>query len=1091
MLNSLSTAIEELLKAPLRILEWQILLKHPELWSDEGLVLLKAECDRAREKKDFKRIAGLSTRLLLLERCSEVGPEAAVFGKVLEKKQRAEMNVEIPSEAIEKLRRSTELQEKGEWEEAREVVEQLLQNRDLRKLRIFKAETRRILGNILWSIHRGDRAENIELAIANYEKALEVFTRDAFPEYWAMTRNNLATAYWERIRGDRAENIENAITHFEQALEVYTRIAFAGYWAMTRSNMATAYANRIRGDRAENIEHAIENYEQAAEVYTRAAFPENWAKIQNNVAIAYRKRIRGDRAENIERAIAHFEQVLEVWTRDAFPEYWATTQNNVAHAYGNRIHGSSAENIERAIAHSEQALEVITRTAFPKYWAMTRTNLALLYYERIHGSSAENIERAIECYEKILEVYTRNAYPEQWAGVQSNIASAYRRRIRGSRAENIERAITHSRQALEIWTRAAFPEYWALAQDNLALAYWKRTQGSRTENIERAITCFKRALEARTPQTFPREYRRTAMHLAEVLLEEGRWRAALNSCRRAREADRVLQRQATSLSGKAHEVEEGAALYYLASLASAGSENVIDAVKWLEQGKACELGEGITKHRAEFEGKEYVRILERLRVLEAEQRGAVPGARPFTEVMEEAREVHAELERLVKTIQIYKPGFLEESVLSREKLSAFLVDDRTAYIVVNVTKYGSVLILLSKHKGLFSAESFILEKFTLEAMEKLAGRWSKKLEELKHDAAPTVEGLTSMWDGIDGIGRTLYRELFAPAHEWLKANGEAVERLVFVPHLSLHILPLHLMRYNTLDGPRYLIDDYEISYIPSLTVGLKQQGTGTEPADASRHTPEAVSQPAEAPAVSGLLLVSNPTEDLQWSDDEAKRISAIPTAGDKRILSRSSATAERLLDTSAGAGVLHLSCHGEFDPEEPWNSGLVLAMEKNPPDGPPDGSGDRAGKTARGREAEYPPDGAPDGAGDRAGEAAGGREAGRVLTLKEIVASMNLHETGLVVLSSCETGLVGTGGKSDEFVGLPGGFLRAGVRSVVASLWIVDDQATSELMERFYRHLFTDELSSADALRRAQLEIKRNHRWKNPFYWGAFRALGI
>jgi hypothetical protein len=48
---------------------------------------------------------------------------------------------------------------------------------------------------------RGDKAENIEMAIASYTAALTVYTRDAFPEQWAETQNNLATAYSDRIRG--------------------------------------------------------------------------------------------------------------------------------------------------------------------------------------------------------------------------------------------------------------------------------------------------------------------------------------------------------------------------------------------------------------------------------------------------------------------------------------------------------------------------------------------------------------------------------------------------------------------------------------------------------------------------------------------------------------------------------------------------------------------------------------------------------------------------------------------------------------------------------------------------------------------------
>ena len=90
-----------------------------------------------------------------------------------------------------------------------------------------------------------------------------------------MTQNNLANAYSDRIRGERAENLEQAIGHYQQALEVYTRQAYPEDWAMTQNNLANAYADRIRGERAENLEQAIGHYQQALEVRTRQADPIN------------------------------------------------------------------------------------------------------------------------------------------------------------------------------------------------------------------------------------------------------------------------------------------------------------------------------------------------------------------------------------------------------------------------------------------------------------------------------------------------------------------------------------------------------------------------------------------------------------------------------------------------------------------------------------------------------------------------------------------------------------------------------------------------------------------------------------------------
>ena len=60
---------------------------------------------------------------------------------------------------------------------------------------------------------------------------MTVYTREAFPQDWAMTQNNLGIAYRNRIQGSRAENLEAAIKALEAALTVYTREAFPQDWA--------------------------------------------------------------------------------------------------------------------------------------------------------------------------------------------------------------------------------------------------------------------------------------------------------------------------------------------------------------------------------------------------------------------------------------------------------------------------------------------------------------------------------------------------------------------------------------------------------------------------------------------------------------------------------------------------------------------------------------------------------------------------------------------------------------------------------------------------------------------------------------------
>ncbi|MEG3957926.1 CHAT domain-containing tetratricopeptide repeat protein [Microcoleus sp. herbarium2] len=95
----------------------------------------------------------------------------------------------------------------------------------------------------------------------------------------------------------------------------------------------------------------------------------------------------------------------------------------------------------------------------------------------------------------------------------------------------------------------------------------------------------------------------------------------------------------------------------------------------------------------------------------------------------------------------------------------------------------------------------------------------------------------------------------------------------------------------------------------------------------------------------------------------------------------------------------------------------------------------------------------------------------------------------LVVLSACQTGL-GQNIQGEGMVGLTRGFMYAGAKRVVVSLWSVDDEGTAALMSSFYQKMLQKGLTPAAALRAAQLEMWKQEKWKSPYYWAAFTLQG-
>lgn len=140
--------------------------------------------------------------------------------------------------------------------------------------------------------------------------------------------------------------------------------------------------------------------------------------------------------------------------------------------------------------------------------------------------------------------------------------------------------------------------------------------------------------------------------------------------------------------------------------------------------------------------------------------------------------------------------------------------------------------------------------------------------------------------------------------------------------------------------------------------------------------------------------------------------------------------------------VLHFATHGLLNTSRPALSGLVLSLVS------PDGTPQRG-----------------------------------YLELADIY---NLNLTaGLVVLSACQTGL-GKEVKGEGLIGLTRGFLFAGAKGVVSSLWKVDDAATAALMDDFYKGMFSRHLRPAAALRQAELAVWKRRRWASPYFWSAF-----
>ena len=105
-----------------------------------------------------------------------------------------------------------------------------------------------------------------------------------------------------------------------------------------------------------------------------------------------------------------------------------------------------------------------------------------------------------------------------------------------------------------------------------------------------------------------------------------------------------------------------------------------------------------------------------------------------------------------------------------------------------------------------------------------------------------------------------------------------------------------------------------------------------------------------------------------------------------------------------------------------------------------------------------------------------------VKDLDDLLQQQGNNPIELLVLSACET----ASGDNRAALGMAGVAVRSGARTTVATLWAVQDNSTALLMSEFYRGLIQSKLTTAEALRQAQLSLLNNPKYNHPYYWSPF-----
>ena len=942
---------------------------------------------------------------------------------------------------------------------------------------------------------RGNKAENIERAIIIYREALQKISVETYREDWAQISMNLANAYAMRIEDNRAQNIEDAIELHRRVLQVKRVRSFE--WAQSQTNLGIAYAARLKGNKAQNIELAIEAYNQALGVILRTEKPYDWALIMLNLGISYDERPRGTRAQNIEDAIDAYTQALYVLNNDDFPHDWPKATMNLAVAYCLRVKGDRAENLEESISINQTAARNITYEEMPTDWSQVMSNLGLAYSERIREEKLENIKKAIHCYEQSLLVRTLDKMPNEWAQSKINLGMAYSRlanqtdwdtntqvaidigkqvlkvlsrenasvawsaamlnlsgvyidRVMNGDSKSAEFAIDACQKALSIKTQKDAPTEWALLMMNLGLAYSHCTVGDPLKNIQQAISSYRSALTIFTPEQLPVDCRKTAYLLGNLYAKNQRWSEACETYQTALAATEVLYQASLFRRNQELELFETNDLFRLAAYARAKNGEYKQAAVIIERGRARGLSDALERDSAKIVELKaaFPNIHERYKEASETLYQLEIEERSFSSAIASERQALLRKQLREQAITIHQQ-FKDAIALARAQPGFNDLFDQTSWkdIATAVVPQQPLVYLLHTNEG---GLAIIIERSVEENAAQANPVWLPDLDRsfIRKVFFSWFEAYQDRKEDFDNWLETmssLTRDL------WKFLMGSVVELLENKKVASAIFIPTGYLSFL----PLHTAWTEDPTAPTGRRYAMDEIGFTYAPNARSLTAAKAIAQQATTEA---MAAIDNPLKDLPNSSREVA--AAITSFPQPKVLKHEEATVESVLAVLPDCNFLHLSCHGTANLLEPLNSGLAMN----------DG----------------------------------------LLALRQLL-DLKLSDQGgirLVVLSACETGLVGTE-LADEAISLPTGLLQAGVAGIIASLWAVSDLSTMLLLSKFYELWRTESKEPPEALRQAQIWLRdsteaeiapllgmrsrapNNRPFSHPYYWAAFSYTGV
>ena len=933
-------------------------------------------------------------------------------------------------------------------------------------------------------------------AVTQYQAALALWTDLADQPRQADTLSSIGRTYYDL--GD----INQSLEFWNRELTVRHGLGHPDDEGNVLGSIATAYSRL--GDR----QKALEYFSQSLEKLRDASDKANEGTVLSSIGNTYFG------LGQVRKALEYYDQALPLQHGVGSPSAEGATLGNMGIAY------SALGQPQKALDYSRQALQLALTAGDLDGQAATLTSIASLYWQ------LGDWDHALENQKSAVELTKKSGNRTFEAMILNNMGTTYRG------LGDLDSALKCHEEALPVLHDVGLPNE-ATALQNIGHVY--RDKGE----FQKAIDYYQQALKLY-------EARGNRRAIAQDLADTGEASLLLSQTGQALEnwgqalplahasGDRILEASVLTGMARAHIAE---------SKLDEAQTSLDSALAMTESLRTAWVGADLRASYSSTVRDRYQLQIELLMLqhrdslaFEASERAR---ARSLLELLSES---HADIRQGVDAALLAQEQSLETDLRLKSEqrirsqnaaldkdIEGLTVQYREveAQIRTRSPRYAALtqpqpLTLAEIQKQILDPETLLLEYSLGEDRSFLWAVTSNsfhtyelparsKLEAAARLAYTQMSASQASGEAMQGAALALSRTLLGPV-----ASELGKKRLVVVAEGALQYVPFaalpapanasaaNSIPANSPAGVP-LVADHEIVSLPSAsTVALLRRETeGRTPALKlavvladpvfSRDDPRVAQagragafvnrNPKASPArasggasdsasssasSSGSDSASNNADDLERAElsERSAKESGLPGFDRLRASRREAETivelagknnADEELDfdssretaTSENLGqyrIIHIATHGLLNSRNPELSGLVFSLV------------DRRGKPQNGF-----------------------LEAQDIYNLK--------LGADLVVLSACQTAL-GKEIRGEGLVGLTRAFMYAGVPRVVASLWKVPDQATTELMQKFYRGILQQGLQPAAALRAAQFAIWKEPRRSAPYYWAGFTLQG-